>query len=108
MMTNTAKSILCLTLLIGMLGLNAFGDAKKPAPTRGRVIAVDLAAKQLTLESSPGSAPQKCVVTDQSTIEINNKTSTLKQVKNGLWIRSMRLDSSSPPVVEDLDLTTKG
>jgi len=71
-------------------------------------VAVDAKAKTITLEPSPGAAPVKCVLDDQSTVEVDDKTVTLAQIKNGLWIRSIRLDSSTPPLVEDLDLTTSG
>ena len=84
----------------------AAAKKKAPDPTRGKIIAVDIKEQSITIEASPGADPQKCVFNDLSTIEINNKTSTPKQLKAGLWIRSFRLDSSTPPVVEDLDLTT--
>jgi hypothetical protein len=107
-MTFTTRSLLCLLLLSGILTVEASAaPAKKlPPSTRGSVLSVDLAAKTVTLEAAPGAAPQKCLFNDFSTVEINNKNATFKQVKAGLWIRSVRLDSSTPPVVEDLDLIT--
>lgn len=108
MMTTAVKSFLCIALLCGLFGLNAHGAAKKlPPATRGKVIDVNAAAKTITLEAAPSAPPQKCVLNDLSTVEIDNQSVTIQKIKPGLWIRSMRLDSSTPPVVEDLDLTTK-
>jgi len=86
----------------------AAATAKKTLPpsTRGSVLSVDLTGKTVTIEAAPGAAPQKCALNDFSTFEINNKNVTIKELKAGLWIRSVRLDSSTPPVVEDLDLIT--
>jgi len=109
-MAFTTKLVLCLLLLAGIFLADVSAAApKKTAPpsTRGKVVSVDVAGKSITIEAAPGAPPQKCAVNDFSTIEINNKTSTIKQVKSGLFIRSVRLDTSTPPVVEDLDLTTR-
>jgi hypothetical protein len=107
-MTFTIRLLLCLVLLSGILTTEALAAAAKKLPpsTRGSIQSVDLAAKTVTIEAAPGSAPQKCVLNDFSTVEINDKSATIKQIKAGLWIRSVRLDSSTPPVVEDLDLIT--
>jgi hypothetical protein len=93
-----------------MLCLNTDAATKKPvAPiTRGKIISVDLKTNMVTLEAAPGQPPQQCVLNDQSTVEVNDKTVTPKQIKTGLYIRSVRLDSSNPPVIEDIDLTNKG
>jgi hypothetical protein len=98
-MTFTIRLLLCLVLLSGILTTEALAAAAKKLPpsTRGSIQSV---------EAAPGSAPQKCVLNDFSTVEINDKSATIKQIKAGLWIRSVRLDSSTPPVVEDLDLIT--
>ena len=99
--------MLCLLLLSGILTVEAAAPVKKlPPSTRGSVLSVDPASKTLTIEAAPGAPPQKCVLNDFSTVEINNKNVTIKEIKAGLWIRSVRLDSSTPPVVEDLDLVT--
>ena len=107
-MQITSRLFLCLLILVTIPSLDAVTAAtnKPPPSTRGRVLAVDAAAKTVTLEPSPGSAPVKCVFDDQSTVEINDQSATIKQIKAGLHIRSIRLDSSTPPVVEDLDLTS--
>ena len=107
-MTFTTRHLLCWVLLFGILTAEASAaPAKKlPPSTRGSIVSVDVAGKTVTIEAAPGSAPQKCVWNDFSTVEINDKSATLKQIKTGLWIRSVRLDSSTPPVVEDLDLIT--
>jgi hypothetical protein len=108
-MTFATRLLLWLVLLSGIFTANAAAAAAKktsPPATRGTVVSVDPAGKTVTIEAAPGAAPQKCVLNDFSTVEINNKSVTIKQIKAGLWIRSVRLDSSSPPVVEDLDLIT--
>ena len=109
-MRITCGLFLCLLLLVTVASLDAVSAAttKPPPSTRGKVLAVDAKAMTVTLEPSPGSAPVKCVFDDQSTVEINDQSATIKQIKTGLHIRSMRLDSSTPPVVEDLDLTSAG
>jgi hypothetical protein len=107
-MTFTTRLLLCLVLISAMTTAAAAAPAAKKLPpsTRGSIQSVDLAGKTVTIEAAPGSAPQKCLLNDFSTVEINNKNVTIKEIKAGLWIRSVRLDSSSPPVVEDLDLIT--
>jgi hypothetical protein len=104
------RSVLGLLLLLCLLPPGAWASAKKDAgsPTRGNVAAVDVKANTISLVLYPGDPPVTCVVNDQTTIEVNDKSVTLKQVRKGLWIRSVRLDSSTPPVVEDLDLTSVG
>ena len=108
-MTFATKLLLCLVLLSGSFTADAAAAAAKktlPPSTRGSVVSVDAAGMTVTIEAAPGAPPQKCVLNDFSTVEINNKNVTIKQIKSGLWIRSVRLDSSTPPVVEDLDLIT--
>ncbi len=107
-MTRSALGLLL--LLLCLLPPDASAKAKKDdaPPTRGNVAAVDIKANTISLVLYPGDAPVTCVINDQSTIEVNDKSVTLKQVRKGLWIRSARLDSSTPPVVEDLDLTSVG
>lgn len=60
----------------------------------------------VTAQLTPKGKPISFTFNDQSTIEINGKSATVRQLKAGLWVRSIQLDSSSPPVVEDLDLTS--
>jgi hypothetical protein len=109
MVTILTRVVFCALLLSATLGLNAHGAAKKaPPPTRGKIISVDAKSNTIVIEAAPGAPQQTCVLNDQSTVEVNNKSVTPKQLKAGLYIRSVRLDSSTPPVVEDLDLTTTG
>jgi hypothetical protein len=106
-MTFTTRLLLCLALISGIITAQAAAPAKKlPPSTRGSIVSVDLSDNSVTIEAAPGAPPQKCVLNDFSTVEINDKNVTIKQIKAGLWIRSVRLDSSSPPVIEDLDLIT--
>jgi hypothetical protein len=109
-MRIVSRILLCLLLVVFFSSAKSVAaPAKTPPPaTRGKVLAVDAKAKTVTLEPGPGAPPVQCVFDDQSTIEINDKDSTVAQVKKGLYIRSLRLDSSTPPVVQDLDLTSKG
>ncbi len=96
--------------MVGVDGVDGVAAPAKKVPpaTRGKVVAVDAKAKTVTLEPGPGAPPVQCVFDDQSTVEINDKDAKLGQVKAGLYVRSLRLDSSTPPVVQDLDLTTTG
>ncbi len=101
------KPVFGLLLVFSVLTLAASAATKTPPPpTRGKITNVDQSSMTVTAQLTPGAKPITFTVNDQSTIEINDKSSTIKQLKPGLFIRSIRLDSGSPPSVEDLDLTS--
>ncbi len=96
-------------LLLIFSGVSAIGDAAKKLPpsTRGKITNVDLSALTVTAQLESGAAPVAFTFNDRSTIEINGRSATVKQIQVGFVVRSIRLSSDTPPIVEDLDLAGK-
>jgi predicted PilT family ATPase len=60
----------------------------------------------VTAQLEKGAKPIAFSIDSQSSVEIDDKPATIKQIRTGLWVRSIRLSYGTPPVVEDLDLTS--
>ncbi len=88
----------------GMVAQAKWTPPAKPPPTRGKIVRVDTANLSVTIQFSIKGSSHTYPLVPQCTIELSGNEAKLKDIKPGLFIRSMRLDSGAPTSLEDLDV----
>jgi hypothetical protein len=103
------QSALCLFILPVVLisdGMAAKAKWTPPPPTRGKIVRVDIANLSVTIQLNVKGSPHTYPLVPECTIEINGYVKKLQDLKPGLFIRSLRLDFSTPASLEDLDVVS--
>jgi hypothetical protein len=98
----------CLVLCLVLLPSVAFADKKAPPPDdRPLITALDINKRTIELTRTAKGIKTSYILAPEVTIEINGKSSTIKNLKVGMHVHLCRVGSGmdEPQVIEDLDIS---
>ena len=101
-----AICLFILPLLLISYPIAAKAKWTPPPPTRGKIVRVDLANLAVTIQFNVHGGPHTYPLVPECRIEINGWAAKVKDLKPGLFIRSLRLDFDTPAGLEDLDVVS--